>query len=78
MSQAVFLTQFYVVQCYPYQLLFTFGQNFIEEKKLETQLDTATQICEDLKNISGADLGKLMHINWYEELYFELMCCHQF
>uniref|UniRef100_A0A8C3EGB7 Spectrin repeat containing nuclear envelope protein 2 n=1 Tax=Corvus moneduloides TaxID=1196302 RepID=A0A8C3EGB7_CORMO len=30
--------------------------NFIEEKKLETQLDTATHIYEDLKNISGADL----------------------
>uniref|UniRef100_A0A8U8C3E0 Uncharacterized protein n=1 Tax=Geospiza parvula TaxID=87175 RepID=A0A8U8C3E0_GEOPR len=38
--------------------------NFIEEKKLETQLDTATHICEDLKNISGPDLGKLMHISW--------------
>lgn len=44
---------------------FYFGQNFIEEKKLETQLDTATHICEDLKNISGPDLGKLMHISWY-------------
>uniref|UniRef100_A0A8C3V6R4 Nesprin-2 n=1 Tax=Catharus ustulatus TaxID=91951 RepID=A0A8C3V6R4_CATUS len=31
--------------------------NFIEEKKLETQLDTATHICEDLKNISGPDLA---------------------
>ncbi|XP_063255607.1 nesprin-2 [Prinia subflava] len=31
--------------------------NFIEEKKLETQLDTATQICEDLKNISGPALA---------------------
>ncbi|KAI1237534.1 Nesprin-2, partial [Lamprotornis superbus] len=31
--------------------------NFIEEKKLETQLDTATHICEDLKNISYSDLA---------------------
>ncbi|RMB98642.1 hypothetical protein DUI87_24859 [Hirundo rustica rustica] len=31
--------------------------NFIEEKKLETQLDTATHICEDLKNMSGPDLA---------------------
>ncbi|XP_015486173.1 nesprin-2 isoform X3 [Parus major] len=31
--------------------------NFIEEKKLEKQLDTATQICEDLKNINGPDLA---------------------
>ncbi|KAM6445512.1 nesprin-2 isoform 2-T3 [Rhynochetos jubatus] len=33
--------------------------NFIEEKRLETQLETATQICEDLKNknISGPDLA---------------------
>ncbi|KAM7024204.1 nesprin-2 isoform 2-T2 [Acridotheres tristis] len=31
--------------------------NFIEEKKLETQLDTATHICEDLKNISCPDLA---------------------
>ncbi|XP_066045092.1 nesprin-2 isoform X1 [Chamaea fasciata] len=31
--------------------------NFIEEKKLETQLDTAAHICEDLKNISGPDLA---------------------
>ncbi|XP_064278968.1 nesprin-2 isoform X2 [Passer domesticus] len=29
--------------------------NFIEEKKLETQLDIATHICEDLKNMSGPD-----------------------
>uniref|UniRef100_A0A8C3EI66 Spectrin repeat containing nuclear envelope protein 2 n=1 Tax=Corvus moneduloides TaxID=1196302 RepID=A0A8C3EI66_CORMO len=29
--------------------------NFIEEKKLETQLDTATHIYEDLKNISAGD-----------------------
>ncbi|XP_075568151.1 nesprin-2 [Pelecanus crispus] len=33
--------------------------NFIEEKRLETQLETATHICEDLKNknISGPDLA---------------------
>ncbi|OWK58801.1 Nesprin-2 [Lonchura striata] len=31
--------------------------NFIEEKKLETQLDMATHICEDLKNISGPGLA---------------------
>ncbi|XP_005047765.1 PREDICTED: nesprin-2 [Ficedula albicollis] len=31
--------------------------NFMEEKDLETQLDTATHICEDLKNISGPDLA---------------------
>ncbi|XP_014105243.1 PREDICTED: nesprin-2 isoform X1 [Pseudopodoces humilis] len=31
--------------------------NFIEEKKLKKQLDTATQICEDLKNINGSDLA---------------------
>ncbi|XP_058716797.1 nesprin-2 [Poecile atricapillus] len=31
--------------------------NFIEEKKLEKQLDTATQICEDLKNINGPGLA---------------------
>ncbi|XP_017663044.1 PREDICTED: nesprin-2 isoform X1 [Lepidothrix coronata] len=33
--------------------------NFIEEKNLEAQLETATQICEDLKNknICGPDLG---------------------
>uniref|UniRef100_A0A8C5NQZ7 Spectrin repeat containing nuclear envelope protein 2 n=1 Tax=Junco hyemalis TaxID=40217 RepID=A0A8C5NQZ7_JUNHY len=31
--------------------------NFIEEKKLETQLDTATHICEDLKNIKHPDLA---------------------
>uniref|UniRef100_A0A672UAW2 Spectrin repeat containing nuclear envelope protein 2 n=1 Tax=Strigops habroptila TaxID=2489341 RepID=A0A672UAW2_STRHB len=32
--------------------------NFIEEKRLETQLETATHICEDLKNknITGPDL----------------------
>uniref|UniRef100_A0A8C0ZEM2 Spectrin repeat containing nuclear envelope protein 2 n=1 Tax=Cyanistes caeruleus TaxID=156563 RepID=A0A8C0ZEM2_CYACU len=29
--------------------------NFIEEKKLEKQLDTATVICEDLKNINAGD-----------------------
>lgn len=62
----------------PISITFHFGQNFIEEKKLETQLDTATHICEDLKNISGPDLGKIMNINWYEDLYFELKCCHQF
>lgn len=46
-------------------ITFHFGQNFIEEKRLETQLETATQICEDLKNknISGPDLGKFMHRN---------------
>lgn len=62
----------------PILISFHFGQNFIEEKKLEAQLDTATHICEDLKNISGPDLGKLMHISWYEDLCFELMGCHQF
>lgn len=62
----------------PILISFHFGQNFIEEKKLEAQLDTATHICEDLKNISGPDLGKLMHINWHEDLCFELMGCHQF
>lgn len=62
----------------PISVTFHFGQNFIEEKKLETQLDTATHICEDLKNISGPDLGKLMHISWYEGLYFQLMFCSQF
>ncbi|XP_064515447.1 nesprin-2 isoform X2 [Pseudopipra pipra] len=33
--------------------------NFIEEKNLEAQLETATRICEDLKNknICGLDLG---------------------
>ncbi|KAJ7412926.1 nesprin-2 isoform X1 [Pitangus sulphuratus] len=34
-------------------------KNFLEEKKLEAQLETATQICEDLKtkNMCGPDLG---------------------
>uniref|UniRef100_A0A663F3C4 Spectrin repeat containing nuclear envelope protein 2 n=1 Tax=Aquila chrysaetos chrysaetos TaxID=223781 RepID=A0A663F3C4_AQUCH len=34
--------------------------NFIEEKRLETQLETATHICEDLKNknISNPDLAE--------------------
>lgn len=62
----------------PISITFHFGQNFIEEKKLERQLDSATYICEELKNISGPDLGKLMHISWCEDLYFELMCSHQF
>ncbi|KAM4667357.1 nesprin-2 [Amazona ochrocephala] len=33
--------------------------NFVEEKRLETQLETATHICEDLKNknITGPDLA---------------------
>ncbi|XP_030338707.1 nesprin-2 isoform X2 [Strigops habroptila] len=40
--------------------------NFIEEKRLETQLETATHICEDLKNknITGPDLaGNPQEIN---------------
>uniref|UniRef100_A0A672UCE7 Spectrin repeat containing nuclear envelope protein 2 n=1 Tax=Strigops habroptila TaxID=2489341 RepID=A0A672UCE7_STRHB len=38
--------------------------NFIEEKRLETQLETATHICEDLKNknITGPDLGKFISV----------------
>lgn len=61
-------------------ITFHFGQNFIEEKRLETQLETATHICEDLKNknISNPDLGKFVHMNWFEDLCFELMYCHQF
>uniref|UniRef100_A0A8B9BUY5 Spectrin repeat containing nuclear envelope protein 2 n=1 Tax=Anser brachyrhynchus TaxID=132585 RepID=A0A8B9BUY5_9AVES len=35
--------------------------NFVEEKRLETQLETATHICEDLKNknISSPEISKL-------------------
>lgn len=49
----------------PVPITFHFGQNFIEEKRLETQLETATHICEDLKNknINDPDLGKFVHIN---------------
>ncbi|KAM6311325.1 nesprin-2 [Aegotheles albertisi] len=41
------------------ELLLEKWNNFIEEKRLETQLETATHICEDLKNknISNADLA---------------------
>lgn len=74
---------FYLVLCVlvlPMPTTFHFGQNFIEEKRLETLLETATHICEDLKtkNISSPDLGKFVHRNWYEDLCFELMCYHQF
>uniref|UniRef100_A0A672UDX3 Spectrin repeat containing nuclear envelope protein 2 n=1 Tax=Strigops habroptila TaxID=2489341 RepID=A0A672UDX3_STRHB len=33
--------------------------NFIEEKRLETQLETATHICEDLKNKNITEINKL-------------------
>uniref|UniRef100_A0A8C2T0X3 Spectrin repeat containing nuclear envelope protein 2 n=1 Tax=Coturnix japonica TaxID=93934 RepID=A0A8C2T0X3_COTJA len=40
---------------------------FVEEKRLKTQLETATRICEDLKNknISKPDLGKFLCIMNY-------------
>lgn len=46
----------------PMPIPFHFGQNFVEEKRLETQLETATHICEDLKNknISSPGLGKFL------------------
>lgn len=52
----------------------------MEEKRLETLLETAIHICEDLKNenISSPDLGKFVHINWSEYLCFELVCYPQF
>lgn len=73
----------YLVLCglvLPVPITFHFGQNFVEEKRLEMQLETATHICEDLKNknISNPDLGKFVHMNWFEDLCFELMYCHQF
>lgn len=50
----------------PMPTTFHFGQNFIEEKRLETLLETATHICEDLKteNRSSPDFGKFVHRNW--------------